>query len=73
MSFLSDMLNEGSKTSLMRVMSLSIVGVALGIIIWQAAMCDSVDWMGCCSLTALGLGGKTGQKYLENKDGKVQS
>lgn len=49
-------------------MSGSIVAVSLGIIIFQSVSCDSVDWMGCCSLCALGLGGKAGQKYLEKPE-----
>jgi hypothetical protein len=52
----------------MRVMSLMIVATALGIIVYQAFACDEVDWMGCCSLVALGLGGKSTQKYLEGKE-----
>jgi hypothetical protein len=67
-NFIEEMLSEGSKLSLMRVMSLMIVTTALGIIVYQAIACEAVDWMGCCSLVALGLGGKTGQKYLERKE-----
>jgi len=66
MSAFKEMFSEDSKFSLMRAMSGSIVLVSLGIIVYQAAACDSVDWMGCCSLCALGLGGKGGQKYIEN-------
>jgi hypothetical protein len=65
MNILKQIFSEDSKVSLMRIMSGSIVSVSLGIIIFQAVGCDSVDWMGCCSLCALGLGGKAGQKYLE--------
>jgi len=65
MSALVQLFSENSKLSLMRAMSGSIVLVSLSIIIYQAISCDSVDWMGCCSLCALGLGGKAGQKILE--------
>lgn len=67
MNIIKQIFSENSKVSLMRVMSGSIVLVSLCIIIWQAVGCESIDWMGCCSLCALGLGGKAGQKYIEKK------
>lgn len=67
MSAIKELFSENSKLSLMRVMSMSIVFTSLSIIVYQAIACDQVDWMGCCSLCALGLGGKAGQKILEKK------
>ena len=73
MNIIKQIFSENSKVSLMRIMSASIVNVSLGIIIFQAVSCDAVDWMGCCSLCALGLGGKAGQKILEKDDNTAEN
>lgn len=68
MSLIREVFSENSKLSLMRVLSSSIVFTSLFIIVYQALTCGNVDWTGCCSLCALGLSGKAGQKYLERKN-----
>jgi len=63
---LIQMLSEGSKISVMRVMSLAIVMTGLIILIYQAIHCvDNIDWVGACSLISIGLTGKATQKAIE--------
>ncbi len=62
-----DFLKENTDKSIMRLCTFIIVVVALLILMIQASFCDTVDWLGCCSLVGLALTGKSAQKALEKK------
>lgn len=64
---LLSMLSGEGKTSSLRIMMVLIVTASMGMLLWQAAFCDDIDWVEATALIGTALGMKVGQKYGEKK------